>query len=163
VGVLAVDANAVSVSSIGFASVWVFGVVGKHRLLAELIVTVLAALALSTGIDNGTNTDKITDLAKTLRASSNDSTDNFVASDAWAAKCTPSASHGVDIGSADTAMSDLDFNILGAKRAGVVSILFQREITSGGPTLESGGSIFEGGVAGRHVVDFCVCVCVRVC
>lgn len=98
-GVLAVDTDTVSISSIrlGVASVVVGRVIGEGRLLAELIETLLAILALAAGIDNGTNTNKVADLAEALRASSNDGTDNLVAGNAGARELTPSAGHGVDI------------------------------------------------------------------
>jgi len=154
VSVLAVDTNAVSISTIGFATVRVGGIVGESRLFAKLVKSGLAVMALATGIDHGTDTDNLSDMTGTVRAGSNDRSNNLMASDAGTGELTPSTGHGVDIGSANAAVRDLDLDIVGAKGTGVVGELLQGKRASGGPTVEGDGFIFNVRVRGRHVWYF---------
>lgn len=76
---------------------------------------------------------------------------------------TPAAGDGVDVGSTAATVGDLDLDVLGAERAGVVGPGLQVGSAGGGPAGEGGGLVFAGSVlTGSHcmylyVVMVCVC------
>ncbi|GEN22274.1 hypothetical protein HCU01_02230 [Halomonas cupida] len=97
-----------------------------EAFLAELFQSVVAGLAVAAGIDHTANTDQITWLVlRDVVAHGSDSADDLVARYNWVGSHSPVISSEVQIAVADTAVEDIDRDIIGARRAALEIPQFQ--------------------------------------
>lgn len=151
--IFAVHSDTIGITTIGqtTAAILESVIVGECLLLAHLIESSLAIVAITTGIDHGTGADEVADLVVAVFALCNDLSDNLVARNTRSVlQLAPTAGDGVDIGTADTAMGDLNLNVLGPNRARVVAPLLQVGGSSRSPAVEGDGGIFGSFDVGRH-------------
>jgi len=131
VGKVTVDANTVGETSVRLASTSILKIVVKDEgfLGAKLFIASLTVFTFTTGIGQAADTYNIADFVMSIGAYSGHLANNLVSDNDVLLERTPASGDGVDIRTTDTAVGDLNLDILGTQGARVVT-----------PWLQVGGS-----------------------